>query len=253
MKFLIEVGLGIKAAVAFMFAVVASWLFDYQVRAGMVLSAVSLPNGIILSLGTALGAEKTISAVTNANPAVASSASHGLAAGDIFTLKSGWARANERVFRVGSSPATGSFSIDGLDASNTSLFPAGSGVGSAVPVTTFTQITQVLDLTTSGGDMQFTQYSFLENDFESQLPTQAAAQSLTLSIADDPSLAGYIALKNAGETRAARVLRAVFPNGSVLLYYGYVSFNETPSMTKNEVMACQATFSLLSKPVRYAS
>jgi len=39
----------------------------------------------------------------------------------------------------------------------------------------------------------------------------------------------------------------------VLLYNGYVSFNETPSMTKGEVMGVQATFSLLSRPVRYAA
>ena len=215
--------------------------------------AVSLPNGIILSLGTTVAPDKSITAVTNASPAVASSASHGMSAGAIFVLKSGWARANERAFRVGAGPASGTFPIEGLDSTNTTAFPAGSGTGSFAEITGFTQISQVLDLTTSGGEMQFTQYSFLEQDFESQLPTQSSAQSLTLSIADDASLAGYQALKAAADARIARVLRAVFPNGSVLLYYGYVSFNETPSMTKNEVMACQATFSLLSKPVRYAT
>lgn len=215
--------------------------------------AVSLPNGIILSLGTTVAPDKSITAVTNASPAVASSASHGMSAGAIFVLKSGWARANERVFRVGAGPATGTFPIEGLDSANTTAYPSGSGTGSFAEITGFTQISQVLDLTTSGGEMQFTQYSFLEQDFESQLPTQSSAQSLTLSIADDASLAGYQALKSAADARIARVLRAVFPNGSVLMYYGYVSFNETPSMTKNEVMACQATFSLLSKPVRYAT
>ena len=215
--------------------------------------AVSLPNGIILSLGTTVAPDKSITAVTNASPAVASSASHGMSAGAIFVLKSGWARSNERAFRVGAGPASGTFPIEGLDSTNTTAYPSGSGTGSFAEITGFTQISQVLDLTTSGGEMQFTQYSFLEQDFESQLPTQSSAQSLTLSIADDASLAGYQALKSAADARIARVLRAVFPNGSVLLYYGYVSFNETPSMTKNEVMACQATFSLLSKPVRYAT
>lgn len=72
-------------------------------------------------------------------------------------------------------------------------------------------------------------------------------------MADDPTLLGYKALQVAAEKREVRALRVAFPNGSVLLYNGYVSFNETPSMTKGEVMGVQATFSLLSRPVRYAA
>jgi hypothetical protein len=43
------------------------------------------------------------------------------------------------------------------------------------------------------------------------------------------------------------------PDGSKLLYNGYVSFNETPTMNKNQVMQVTATFSLMSKPVRYST
>src|SRR5690606_1745991 len=117
-------------------------------------------------------------------------------------------------------------------------FPTGSGAGSAAKIDTFTQIQQVLECTTSGGEMQFTQYSFLENDFESQIPTQASAQTLTMSIADDDSLPSYAALKKIAEARDPVPLKAQMPNGSIILYYGYVSFNETPTMTKNQVMAC---------------
>ena len=48
-------------------------------------------------------------------------------------------------------------------------------------------------------------------------------------------------------------LKATMPNGSVILYNGYVSFNETPTMTKNSVMVVNATFSLQGRPVRYAA
>jgi hypothetical protein len=111
----------------------------------------------------------------------------------------------------------------------------------------------VLDASTSGGDMQFANYSFLENDFEAQLPTQASPMSIKIDIADDPTLAGYIALKAAADARALRALRATMPDGSKLLYNGYVSFNETPTMNKNQVMQVTATFSLMSKPVRYST
>ena len=38
---------------------------------------------------------------------------------------------------------------------------------------------------------------------------------------------------------------------SVILYNGYVSFNETPTMTKGEIMTVSATISLMTRPVRY--
>lgn len=214
--------------------------------------AVSLPNGVILSLATGYANSKTITAITNANPAVASSAAHGLANGGLVELKSGWQKLNERIVRVADATA-GTFTLEGMNTLSPIQFPAGTGGGSIREITAFTQITQVLETSTSGGEMQFATFSFMENDFESQIPTQASAQSLAITIADDPTLPGYKALQAAAELREVRALRVAFPNGSVLLYNGYVSFNETPTMNKGEVMGVQATFSLLSRPVRYAA
>lgn len=214
--------------------------------------AVALPNGVTLALATTYGSAKTVSALTNANPSSASATAHGFTDGDFVEITSGWTRLNNRIVRV-DAPTTDAFSVEGIDTSSTTLYPVGTGSGSAREITAWTQISQILELSTSGGDMQFATYSFLESDAESQLPTQASAMSLTLSIADDPTLAGYIALAAAAETRALTGLKATMPNGSVLLYNGYVSLNSTPSMTKGSVMACQATFSLQGKPVRYAS
>jgi hypothetical protein len=214
--------------------------------------SVQLPNGVIISLATTYGAPKAVTAVTNANPGVASSAAHGLANGAIIESTSGWQKITDRILRVAAS-ASGAFALEGVDTTNTTFYPPGTGVGSVREITAFTQITQILELSTSGGEMQFANYSFLENDFESQLPTQASAQSLTMSIGDDPSLPGYQALKAAAESRAIRALKLQMPNGSVILFNGYVSFNETPTMTKGSVMACAATFSLQSRPVRYAN
>jgi len=214
--------------------------------------AVSLPNGVTIALQTAVGSSLTISALTNANPAVATSTAHGLSNGDIVVITSGWSKLNDRVVRV-SGVTANTFNLEGIDTSSTANYPAGSGTGSAKKVTTFTQVAQILECSTSGGEMQFTTYSFLENDFETQLPTQASPMTLSLTIADDPALAGYTALKNAAEARDIRALKVTFPNNATAYYNGYVSFNETPSMTKNQVMGVQATFSLLSRPVRYSA
>jgi len=215
--------------------------------------AVKLPNGVILSLATAYGASRTVTAVTNANPAVATtSAAHGITNGTFVEVVSGWNEINNSIVRV--SGASGSvLAYEGVNATNTALYPAGSGGGSIRDITTWTQIQQIVGATTSGGEMQFTTFSFLEQNFESQLPTQASAQSIAIEIADDPALAGYIALRNASRSRALTAMRAALPDGSVILYNGYVSLNETPTFNKGEIMTVTATFSLQGQPVRYAS
>lgn len=214
--------------------------------------AARLPDGAVVSIATTYGTSKTVSAVTNANPGVATSTSHGLANGDLVAVTSGWSNLNNRIVRVAGS-LTNTFNLDGIDTSSTTLYPAGSGVGSVLPITAFTQISQIMGFSTSGGDQQFATFSFLEQNFETQIPTVFSAQTLTLDIADDPSLAGYQALKSASDARAVRALKIAMPDGSFILYQGYVSFNETPSVTKGQVMQVKATFSLLSRPVRYAS
>lgn len=213
--------------------------------------AVSLPNGVILSLAATYAASIAVTAASNAAESVLTAA-NALAAGDIVEFASGWARANGRVFRVKAATGT-TVTLEGFDTTSTALYPAGAGTGSIRKVLTWTQISQVLDLSTNGGDTQFATYSFLENDFESQIPSGISAQSVQFGVADDASLAGYQALKTASDARSVSALKMAFPSGSLILYNGYTSFNETPSLQKGNVMACKATFSLQSRPVRYAA
>ena len=214
--------------------------------------AARLPDGAIVSLATTYGTAKTVSAITNANPGVATSTSHGFSNGSILTMVSGWSNLNNRVVRVAGA-ATNAFNLDGIDTSSTTLYPAASGTGTAQEITAFTQITQIMNFSTSGGDQQFANFSFLEQNFETQIPTIFSAQSIAIDIADDPSLAGYIALKAASDARAIRALKLAMPDGSFILYQGYVTLNETPTVSKGAVMTVKATFSLQSRPVRYAS
>lgn len=212
--------------------------------------AVSLPNGVLLSIATSYAASVSVTGITNANPGVATATAHGFSNGDVLELTSGWSRLNNRLVRV-SGVTANTFNIEAIDTSSTTLYPTGTGGGSVRKITAFTQIAQILELTSSGGEMQYVTYSFLEQDFESQMPTQSSPQTLSMTIADDQTLAGFIAMKAAAQTRALTGMRATLPNGSILFYNGYVDFDETPSMTKNQVMGCRGGFSLQGRPVRY--
>ncbi len=212
--------------------------------------AAYLPDGSVLTIATAYGASKPVTAVSNAAPSVATAAAHGVTNGGFFEFSSGWFRANERIFRA-ADVTTDSLEIEGLNATNTDNYPAGTGAGSLRPITAWTQITQVLEFTTSGGDQQYSNFSFLEEDFERQLPTVTSAQSLTLGIADDPSLSGYQALKAASDDRKLVALKLQLRNGAVIVYNGIVSLNETPSLNKGSVMQVTASIALQGRPTRY--
>lgn len=215
--------------------------------------SVKLPNGAIVAIASGYGASKAMSAVTNANPGVATlAASHGVVLGDYMEVTSGWSRLDGKIVRAGT-VTTNDVQLEGIDTSSTSVYSAGGGVGSIREISGWTQLSQILSSSSSGGEQQFLEYQFLEGDAQKRIPTFRNAAGLSFSIADDPTLAGYILASAANDDRAARAVRITLANGSILLYNAYITLNKTPSLTVNELMACEVTLSLLNEPVRYAS
>lgn len=213
--------------------------------------SVSLPNGITLAVATAYAAALTVTVATNASAAVLT-VTNTLVLGDYVEFTSGWSRANGRIFRLSAASGT-NVTLEGLDTTSTVMYPVGSGIGTIRKINTWTQITQVMGCTSSGGEPQYQTYSFLEQDFDSQIPTTTSAQSLALEIADDPTLAGYQAIKTIALSRAATALRATLPAGGFILYNGIFAFDETPSLTKGNLMSVKAGVALQGRPVRYST
>lgn len=215
--------------------------------------SVKLPNGAIFSIASAYGAAKTVTNVTNANPGVAASTAHGLTNGTILEVTSGWTRLDGRVARV-SGAVTDNFGLEGIDTTSTSTYPTAAGGGSVRAVTTWQQISQVLESSSSGGEQQFFNYSFLEDSGdEKQIPTIRSARSISLTIADDDSLPQYAVLSQANDDRLPRTIRFQLPGTSVLYFRGYIAFSKMPTTTKNQAMAMTLTISLTGDPTRYAS
>lgn len=215
--------------------------------------SVSLPNGALVAIASGYGAAKAISALSNANPGVATlEAAHGVVVGDILEVTSGWSRLTNKIVRA-SVVATNAVSLEGQNTTSTAIYPVGSGVGSVREITGWTQLSQVLSSSSSGGEQQFLEYQFLEDDAQKRIPTYKNASGLSLSIADDPTLAGYILASEANDDRLPRAVRITLPSGAVIYYNAYISLNKTPSLNVNQIMAVEVTLSLLAEPVRYAS
>lgn len=214
--------------------------------------AVSVPNGAIIALASGYGSALTVTTLTNANPAVATSTAHGLANGDYVEVTSGWSRLTNKVVRV-ANVAANTFELEGIDTTNTGIYPASGGTGSVRKITGWTQLSQVLTSASSGGEQQFLEYQFLEADAQKRIPTFKSAGVLTLSVGDDPTLPGYILASTANDDRLQRAVRITLPSAAKILYNAFISLNKTPTLTVNELMASELTLSLQAEPVRYAS
>lgn len=214
--------------------------------------SVFLPNGSTVAIAGSYDTAIDVTAITNATEAVVSAVAHGLTAGDFIEVTSGWARLTNRVVRV-KSALTDSFVLESVNTTNEARFIAGAGVGSVRKVLSWTAVNQVTDSSKSGGEQQNATYSFLEEDDEHQIPTSKSALSFTLTMADDPSLPHNAALLEADDDKIPRAVRVNLASGGVIVYNAFASFDNVPTMTKNNIMAVTAVFAVVAKFIRYAA
>lgn len=215
--------------------------------------SVKLPNGAKVSIA-ALGAAIAVTAISNAAQAVVSAAANGLAENDIVLMSSGWSPLNDRAFRAVDVEAT-EFTLEKVDSTSVAKYPAGASAGSfrKAAANDWTQITQVLDTASAGGDPQFWNYSFLEDASgdEKQMPTGTSPVTFTFTLADDADLPHYDVLLAAAEAKQVEVIKVELVNGDFMLWPCYIGFTGVPTMTKNQGMANTLTLSLAGRPTRY--
>lgn len=200
--------------------------------------------GVQFALATAFAAAKTITAISNANPAVASSTAHGYLADDVLWLTSGWSRLSKRVTEVLAAPTADSFSMKEIDATSTVLYPPLGGVGTARKVSTWAVINQVMNVNPSGGEPRFVTGRYLETDVDLSAPDGFSPQQWTLDLdIDSKGLAGYLALQSQSESRVETVLRITTSANFRTYFPCFVAFNESPIMAEGQFTRVRAVIS----------
>jgi hypothetical protein len=215
--------------------------------------AITLATGTQVAIASTYGAGFTVSAITNASPAVATlSASHGVIVGDFIEITSGWDLLSGRVFRV-SAVTTNDVTLEGINTLSTSNYPTGSGAGTGREITAWTSITQIQGIATSGGDLSFADITTVVDRTQKQIPTTRSPQQIDLTVFDDPALSWYPVVTAASDSSIVTSMRIVFPNGSRLLANGYWSIQKTPTVAANAPLTASIGFSSVADPVRYAT
>lgn len=219
--------------------------------------SVYLPNGSKFFIGSAYGAAKTFSSASNAAECVLSfAADPSLAANDIVEVTSGWERLTKRVCRIKAVSGAGPYlaTLEAIDTSDTSLYPAAGGAGTVREVSTWTEITQVETPTGSGGEQQFINYQPLSDDMEKRLPSNRSAQSMQLTFFDDPTLAWYATVQAASDNnQTLYAVKVELKSGARIYNSGYWSLQEMPNMAANTPMKSNIDIAYAGRVTRYAS
>lgn len=209
------------------------------------------PEGSSIQFSNTLASAKTVTAATNANPAVLTSTAHGYVTGDEVLFTSGWEDATDTVYKVTVIDAN-SFSLQGLNSTNTSYFPAGSGTGTVQKLSAWAAVPQVLNISTSGGDARFTTVSPLAKRNDINVPTGFNALSMTLTLGHDPSNATYQTMLDISRTLSKVAFKLVLGGGGTMYGYGYMNVAEAPTLARNQANQVNAALTVLGRAISYS-
>jgi hypothetical protein len=213
----------------------------------------NVPTGTTFSVATAFGTALTVTGVTNANPAVVTtSTAHSYSNGDVVEITNGWGRVTKRVFEIGAVTST-TFTLVGLDTSSTTTYPSSGGAGTVRKVTTWVQLTKVMNPQTSGGDPKQVTYKYLESDVEFSINDGFTPTSYSMELDDDDTTAGYTALRNLTDVQSDTVLKMLLRNGSRVYIPGRAALNDVPRLTEGQVNRITLSFNGNNRHSRYSA
>ena len=211
-------------------------------------------NGAVLSIASAYATAKNMTALTNATEGVATlEASHGVVVGDILEITSGWDGLNGRIARA-KTVATNDITLEKIDTSNTSLFPAGGGTGTVREISTWTPLSQIRGINRSGGEQQYVDGTLLSDlILGRQLPTFRSPLALEVTVSEDPALSWIDTVKTVQNSRVPTAGRISVPGGGFVYFNAYWSILDFPNFESGALLEIPLSLAITSLHTRYAS
>lgn len=206
-------------------------------------------SNVQVSLQSALATANTITGITNANPGVASSPSHGKANGDYMVLTvNGMPALNDRVVRIANVTA-GTFELEGVDTTLLGTFTSGS----AQAITFGISMTTATGVNASGGEPEFADITTIHDNIRKQVPVVTSPMVIAFDSLFDASDAALLALKAAADALTKRAIRISYPSGAKIVFSGYVSASLTPTGSAQEAVKTGVTLTAAGRPTVYSS
>jgi hypothetical protein len=213
------------------------------------MTTINVWSKVAVAVQTALAAAKTISAITKASPAVASSTAHGYADGDLLLLKIvGMRQLNLRIVRVDNS-VTDAFDLEGIDSTLFDTFVSGT----AEKITFGANAATFQDVSATGGDAQPIPISLIHDDQDFEIPGNRTPVNFNCGSLWDVSDPALLALAAFDEIKGLACIEFRFSTGHKLYFVAYPSASLTPNGSSGQAVTTPVTLRLRSRLKTYAS
>lgn len=187
-----------------------------------------------------LGSPLTVTAITAANPAVATSTAHGLANGDVVVLSvAGMTQLNQVACRINGVTAN-TFNLEGIDSTSFTTFVSGT----ATKVTAWDTIGWATSLNMSGGSPKELDTTTLADTVLQQQYAMASAGSGTIDGFDQVADTAMLNLRAASTANATRAVRLTYASGQKRIFNANFSAGGGFSVSVNDAGKMSASMTV---------
>jgi hypothetical protein len=220
------------------------------------MSIIRKMSNVAVAMQSALGAAKTITAISEADPGVIT-ATHDFSNGDyvVFDVQGMW-QIHGRVYRVVNISTTVSFQIEevsggaGIDTSAFDSFASGT----VQKITFGTSITTMADVQMTGGEFDKLDTTLIHSNIKSNIPGTANPFTMDFEHLWDVTDAGQAALLAASEAQAKRAFKFTFgTGGTIMVFNGYVGHSALPVASALQVIKTKSTITADGAPNYYSA
>ena len=208
------------------------------------------PEGTRIYYSSTFAATKTVTAVSNASPASCTSTSHGYSDGDIVLFDSGWEDADDTLFKVDQIDAN-TFTLLGLNSSNTTFFPSGSGTGTTSAVSTWVEMPQVLTISSTGGGPRFATIEPLARRNALSQWTGFDPVNMTVTLGHDPVNATYLSMLDLSRVGTVIGIKIVGGSGGTTYAYGQMGVSEVPRYQRGQANQVDVAITVKGRLITY--
>lgn len=213
-------------------------------------------SNVAVAMQSALGAVKTITAISKAAPGVVT-ATHDFANGDFVVMNVlGMYQLNGRVFRVCNVSTTVSFQLEDVSG-GTGISTVGFDTfssGTCQKITFGTSITTVANIDSTGGEFGYEDTTVIHGNQKTQIPGVAEPLSFKMDHLWDITDAGQIAMKNASDAQSQLAFKFTYGVGGVIqVFTGYVGYTGSPKGEAQGVIKSSATITAFGTPTYYSA
>jgi hypothetical protein len=205
---------------------------------------------VAVAMQSAIAAAKTITAITEASPGVASSTAHGYSNGDYVYLSiQGMYQLDGKVVRV-SSVVTDAFTLEGIDTTDYETFVSGY----AYKLTFGTTLSSMATISASGGDFDFIDTSTIHANVKTQIPGSANPLTYSFDNLWDMADTAQLAMKAASDAQAIRAFKFTFGSGGpIMAFAGYVGYAGAPTGQAQDKVTSPAVITCFGTPTYYSA